>query len=72
MAYKQSVFVFTCQLGTLSIFTYLYFTGFFSSGHYADAAKYVDWFLTFGVLPMAWLVIAVQAWQVYKTREYHE
>lgn len=70
MTRNQSFFIFVCQSGILSIFTYLHMTGFFDSeSGVANAGKYVDSFLNYGVLPIAWLVIAVQAWQVYKTRE---
>lgn len=60
MTRKHAAFIFVCQSVTLSIVTYLYMTGFFDT----EGGKYVDLFLTFGVLPMAWLVITVQARQV--------
>lgn len=65
MTRKHAAFILACQSGTLSIVTYLYMTGFFDT----EGGKYVDLFLSYGVLPVAWLLIAVQAWQVYKTRE---
>ncbi len=43
--------------------------GFFDSkSGIVSASKYIDLFLTYGVFPVAWLLIAVQAWLVYKNR----
>lgn len=69
MSRKQAAFILVCQIGTVSIFTYLHMTGFFESeSGVVNAGKYVDLFLNYGVLPVAWLLIAVQAWQAYKNR----
>ena len=65
--HKHAVFIFLCQSGALSIVTYLHVTGFFDSrGDVFHVGKYVDLFLNYGVFPVAWLIISVQAWQVYK------
>ncbi|HDY7429384.1 hypothetical protein [Vibrio vulnificus] len=70
MSRKQAAFIFVCQIGTLSIFTYLHMTGFFDSvSGVENVGKYVDLFLNYGVLPVAWLLIAVQAWQAYNNRD---
>ena len=55
MTRKQAFFILVCQSGTLSIFTYLHMTGFFDSeGNVANAGKYFDLFLNYGVFPIAW------------------
>lgn len=69
MTRKQAMFIFVCQGGSLSIVTYLYMVGFFDSKSViVNASQYIDLFLTYGVFPVAWLLIAVQAWQVFKNR----